>query len=99
MPGTTLAGQGPTRTFSESRQADPEVNIPSHTVSKSGLLFLLSGYYLTSTTFPDIDILHPAVLTTPPKTMCLYNYYIAYVREGTILKVFHPVNHVFFILV
>ena len=52
---------------------------------------MLSGYYLTSTTFPDIDILHPAVLTTPPKTMCLYNYYIAYVREGTILKVFHPI--------
>ena len=95
MPGTTPAGQGPIPTFSESRQADQEVNIPSHTVSKSGLLFLLSGYYLTSTTFPDIDILHPAVLTTPPKTMCLYNYYIAYVREGTILKVFSSRNNVF----
>ena len=47
----------------------------------------LSGYFLTSVAFPDIDILHPAVLSQPPKTMCLYNYYIAYVREGTILKV------------
>ena len=47
----------------------------------------LSGYFLTSVAFPDIDILHPAVLSHPPKTMCLYNYYIAYVREGTILKV------------
>ena len=48
---------------------------------------LLSGYFLTKIAFPDIDILHPAVLSIPPKTMCLYNYYIAYVREGTILKV------------
>ena len=48
---------------------------------------LLSGYFLTKIAFPDIDILHPAVLSVPPKTMCLYNYYIAYVREGTILKV------------
>ena len=47
----------------------------------------LSGYFLTKIAFPDIDILHPAVLSIPPKTMCLYNYYIAYVREGTILKV------------
>jgi len=44
------------------------------------------GYFLTKIAFPDIDILHPAVLSVPPKTMCLYNYYIAYVREGTILK-------------
>ena len=48
---------------------------------------LISGYFLTKIAFPDIDILHPAVLSVPPKTMCLYNYYIAYVREGTILKV------------
>jgi len=45
------------------------------------------GYYLTGVEFPDIDILHPALLSSPPRTMCLYNYWIAYVREGTPLKV------------
>jgi len=44
------------------------------------------GYYLTSVAFPDIDILHPALLSTPPRTMCLYNYWIAYVRQGEVLE-------------
>eukprot|EP00092_Neocalanus_flemingeri_P011157 GFUD01012019.1.p1 GENE.GFUD01012019.1~~GFUD01012019.1.p1 ORF type:complete len:456 (-),score=118.95 GFUD01012019.1:61-1428(-) len=44
-------------------------------------------YYLSSLQFPDINILHPSVLPTPPRTMCLYNYWIAYVRSGTVLAV------------
>ena len=44
-------------------------------------------YYLSSIEFPDINILHHTLLPMPPRTMCLYNYWIAYIREGDILAV------------
>lgn len=44
-------------------------------------------YYLSTIEFPDINILHPALLPTPLRTMCLYNYWIAYVRAGNVLAV------------
>ena len=44
-------------------------------------------YYLTSIKFPELMILHPALLPSPSRTMCLYNYWIAYVRSGEVLAV------------
>ena len=46
-----------------------------------------SNSVFLSVSFPDIDILHPALLSVPPRTMCLFNYWIAYIREGRVLKV------------
>ena len=46
-----------------------------------------SSSVFPSVAFPDIDILHPALLSVPPRTMCLFNYWIAYIREGRVLKV------------
>ena len=46
-----------------------------------------SNSVFLSVAFPDIDILHPALLSVPPRTMCLFNYWIAYIREGRVLKV------------
>ena len=47
----------------------------------------------TSVAFPDIDILHPALLSTPPRTMCLYNYWIAYVRQVSYAKLCYAMPH------
>ena len=44
-------------------------------------------FYLSSIEFPDTSTLHPAVLPTLSRTMCLHNYWIAYVRDGNVLAV------------
>jgi hypothetical protein len=46
-----------------------------------------SSHRSLSVSFPDIDILHPALLSSPPRTVCLYNYWIAYIWEGAVLQV------------
>ena len=42
-------------------------------------------YYLTSVMFPELTILHPALLPDYSTSKCLYNYYIAYVRGDKVL--------------
>ena len=62
----------------DTSQADPLLRVPA---------IYTGQYYLTSVQFPDINILHPALLPIPPHTMCLYNYWIAYVRSGKVMAV------------
>ena len=44
-------------------------------------------YFLTSEQFSDITSLHHLVLATPPRPMCLHDYWIAYIRAGSVLAV------------
>ena len=62
----------------DTSQASPLLRVPA---------IYTGQYYLTSVQFPDINILHPALLPIPPRTMCLYNYWIAYVRSGKVMAV------------
>ena len=44
-------------------------------------------YLLTKEQFPELSMLHPRLLDTPPRPMCLGQYWIAYVRAGSVLAV------------
>ena len=44
-------------------------------------------YYLTNEQFPEITSLHHMVLPTPPRPQCLGDFWIAYVRSGSVLAV------------
>ena len=44
-------------------------------------------YFLTKEQFPDITSLHHLVISTPPRPMCLHDYWIAYIREDRVLAV------------
>lgn len=44
------------------------------------------GYFLTQEEFPQINIHQPS-LQSQPRTMCLYSYWVAYIRSGSVLSI------------
>lgn len=44
------------------------------------------GYFLTQEEFPEINI-HQPILQSQPRTMCLYSYWVAYIRSGRVLSI------------
>ena len=50
-------------------------------------------HFITNEQFPDITVLQHMVMATPPHPMCLYDYWIAYVREASARLIHQPGFH------